>query len=49
MHTDLVVSGPLASLTSGRFNQDCVENLFSQIRARGGHRFNTSAREFRFA
>ena len=49
MHTDLVVSGPLAFLMSGRFNQDGVENLFSQIRARGGHRFNPSAREFRFA
>ena len=49
MHTDLVVSGPLAFLMSGRFNQDCLENLFSQIRARGGHRFNPSAREFRFA
>ena len=29
MHTDLVVSGPLAFLMSGRFNQDCLENLFS--------------------
>ena len=43
------MNGPLDFLMSGRFNQDCVENLYSQIRARGGHRFNPSAREFRFA
>ena len=37
MHTDLVVNGPLDFLMSGRFNQECVDNLLSQIRARGGH------------
>ena len=49
MRTDLVVSGPLDFLMSGRFNQNCVEKLFSLIRVRGGHRFNPSATEFRFA
>ena len=28
---------------------DCLENIFSQIRSKGGHRFNLSARVFRFA
>ena len=49
IHDELVVKGSLKFLLTGRFNQDCVENLFSQIRARGGHRFNPSAKEFRFA
>ena len=36
-------------LLTGCINQDCLENLFSQVRCKGGHRFNTSAREFAFA
>ena len=36
-------------LLTGRINQDCLENLFSQVRCKGGHRFNPSAREFAFA
>ena len=49
MHADLVVGGPLTFLMTGRINQDCIENFFSQIRAKGGHRFNPSAKEFRYA
>ena len=49
MHADLVVNGPLTFLMTGRINQDCIENFFSQIRAKGGHRFNPSAKEFRYA
>ena len=48
IHDDLVVNGPLSFPLTGRFNQDCIENL-SQIRAKGGNRFNPSAKEFRFA
>ena len=35
-------------LTS-RLNQDCIENLFSIIRGKGGHRDNPDTREFRAA
>ena len=49
MHQCLVVDGPLDFLMTGRLNQDCIDNFFSQVRAKGGHRFNPSAREFRFA
>ncbi|XP_014673983.1 PREDICTED: uncharacterized protein LOC106814198 [Priapulus caudatus] len=49
IHEDLVVKGPLEFLLTGRLNQDCIENVFPQIRSKGGHRFNPSAREFRFA
>ena len=49
MHESAVVDGPLDFLLTGRLNQDCIENFFSQVRAKGGHRFNPSAREFRFA
>ena len=49
MHADLVVDGPLSFLMTGRINQDPAENVFSQIRSKGGHRFNPSAKEFRFA
>ena len=45
----MVKKGPLKFLLTGRLNQDCLENIFSQIRSKGGHRFNPSAREFRFA
>ena len=36
-------------LLTNRLNQDCVENLFSIIRGKGGHRDNPDAREFRAA
>ena len=45
MHAGFVASGPLAFLMSGRFNQDCVENLFSQTRAKVWHHL----RRFHFA
>ena len=40
---------PRVSVLTGRINQDCLENLFSQVRCKGGQRFNPSAREFAFA
>ena len=49
MHADLVVDGPLSFLMTGRINQNPADNFFSQIRSKGGHRFNPSAKEFRFA
>ena len=36
-------------LLTNRLNQDCLENLFSIIRSRGGHRDNPTANEFRAA
>lgn len=36
-------------LLTNRLNQDCVENLFSILRGKGGHRDNPSAMEFRAA
>ena len=39
----LVKKGPLKFLLTGRLNQDCLENIFSKIRSKGGHRFNLSA------
>ena len=49
IYDGLVKKGPLKFLLTGRLNQYCLENIFSQIRSKGGHRFNLSAREFRFA
>ena len=49
MSNDLVQNGIFSFLLSGRVNQDCLENLFSQVRAKGGHRFNPSAKEFVYA
>ena len=49
IYDGLVKKGPLKFLLTGRLNQDCLENIFSQIRSEGGQRFNPSAREFRFA
>ena len=40
---------PLSFLMTGRINQDPADNFFSQIRSKGGHRFNPSAKEFRCA
>jgi len=34
-------------LLTNRLNQDCLENLFSTIRGRGGHGDNPSAQQFR--
>ena len=39
----------LKFLLTGRLNQDCVENLFSVIRAKGGPRDNPDAGQFRAA
>ena len=36
-------------LLTSRLNQDCVENLFSVIRAKGGPRDNPDAGQFRAA
>lgn len=36
-------------LLVGRINQDCVENLFSVIRGKGGQRDNPDAAQFRSA
>ena len=46
---DLVQKGVFPHLLTGRFNQDCLENFFSQIRAKGGHRFSPSTKEFTHA
>ena len=46
---DLVKNGAFTYLLTGRINQDCIENFFSQVRGRGGHRVNPSSREFKFA
>jgi hypothetical protein len=43
---DLVVNGDFKFLLTGRITQDCLENFFSQVRAKGGHRFNPCSREF---
>ena len=36
-------------LLTNRLNQDCLENLFSIIRGRGGHQFNPNAEQFKGA
>ncbi|GFN75661.1 transposable element p transposase [Plakobranchus ocellatus] len=36
-------------LLTDRLNQDCLENLLSVIKGKGGHRFNPSPQEFRAA
>ena len=40
-------SHSLKFLLTNRLNQDCLENLFSVIRSRGGHRDNPNSVEFR--
>ena len=45
---ELAASGVKYLLTS-RLNQDCLENLFSIIRGKGGNRDNPSVNEFRVA
>ena len=39
----------LSFLMTDRLNQDCIENLFSTIRGKGGHRDNPDAVQFRTA
>ena len=47
---DLVQKDKFKYMLTGRINQDCMENFFSQIRSRGGgDRFNPSSREFAYA
>ena len=45
--TDLSQKLDFKFLLTNRLNQDCVENLFSIIRGKGGKRDNPDAREFR--
>ena len=44
---DLSSNHNYSSLMTNRLNQDCVENLFSIIRGKGGKRDNPDVREFR--
>lgn len=46
---DLHTNHGISFLLTNRLNQDCVENLFSVIRGKGGHRDNPSAQQFRYA
>ena len=46
---DLHTNCGFSFLLTSRLNQDCVENLFSIIRGKGGKRDNPDAREFRAA
>lgn len=47
--SDLSENYGFSHLFTSCLNQDSVENLFSIIRGKGGHRFNPDAREFRAA
>ena len=49
MSEELIHHGPFQFLLTGRINQDCLENFFAQVRARGGHRINPTSKEFMFA
>ena len=44
---DLSSNEQVSYLLTSRLNQDCLENLFSVIRGKGGHRTNPTPREFR--
>ena len=46
---DLHTNHGIDFLLTNRLNQDCVENLFSVIRGKGGHRDNPTAEQFRHA
>ena len=46
---DLKHNHGVKSLHTDRLNQDCLENFFSSIRGKGGHRIHPTAREFRMA
>ena len=46
---DDILSEDIPSLCTNRLNQDCVENMFSIVRGKGGHRDNPCPAEFRFA
>ena len=39
----------LQFLFTARLNQDCIENLFSQVRGKGAHRDNPNPQQFRAA
>jgi len=41
-------AGHLNTLPTGKVSQDCLENFFSQVRVRGGHRTNPSTLEFSY-
>lgn len=41
-------AGHLHTLPTGKISQDCLENFFSQVRVRGGHRTNPSTLEFSY-
>nr|KAG5691228.1 hypothetical protein BaRGS_019439 [Batillaria attramentaria] len=47
LREDLLESYKTKFLYTSRLNQDCIENLFSTIRWKGGHGDNPSPREFR--
>ena len=49
LREQLVLAGRMKFLMTGRINQDCLENFFSQIRGKGGHRYNPSSKDFRYA
>ena len=49
LREELVMTGRVKFLLTGRMNQDSIENLFSQIRSKGGHRYNPSSKDFRYA
>ena len=46
---DLHTTHDLKFMLTNRLNQDCVENLFCVIRAKGGQRDNPDAGQFRAA
>ena len=45
----LLVNGDLKYILTGRITQDCLESFFSQVRGKGGHRFNPTPSEFAYA
>ena len=46
---DEIVPEDIPNLCTNRLNQDCVENMFSIVRGKGGHRDNPDPKEFRLA
>ena len=49
LFNELTTGDQFSFLLTNRLNQDCLENLFSILRSRGGHRDNPTANEFRAA
>ena len=45
LYMDLVVEGPFTFLLTAKLNQDCLENLFSRLRALGGDNCHPTAME----